>query len=45
MAREILAELLALLVAKVSEDGVLDDMVGGANIVQALELSVSSTEQ
>lgn len=36
MAGEILAERLALFVAKFGEDGVLDDMVGGAEIVQAL---------
>lgn len=36
MAGEVLAERFALLVAEVSEEGVLDDVVGGANVVQAL---------
>ena len=45
MAGETLAELSALFVAKLSENGVLDNVVGGANIVQALRLSISSTEQ
>lgn len=44
MAGEVLAERFALLVAEVSEEGILDDVVGGANVVQALWLSISSTE-
>lgn len=36
MAGEVLAERLALLVAEISEEGVLDDVVGGAKVVQAL---------
>lgn len=36
MAGEVLAQRFALLVAEIGEEGVLDDVVGGANVVQAL---------
>jgi hypothetical protein len=36
MAGEVRAQCLALLVANVGEDGILDDVVGGGDIVQAL---------
>lgn len=38
MTGEALAQLAALFVSKVGEDGVLDDMVLGAEVVQALGL-------
>jgi hypothetical protein len=39
VAREALAQLATLLVAKVCEDGIRDDVVFGAEVVQALRLS------
>lgn len=36
MVREVVAQLAALLMAEVCEEGVRDDMVGGAKVVNAL---------